>query len=69
MSISMHSVSVPVFVRMLRNLSAMLGKAEAHAQERKFARDLLGRHLAPAHNVLNNVIAEQADDVGRVGGD
>ncbi len=48
MSISMHSVSVPVFVRMLRNLSAMLGKAEAHAQERKFdVSVLLHARLAP----------------------
>lgn len=48
MSISMYSASVPVFVRALRNLSAWLDKAEAHAQARKFdASVLLGARLAP----------------------
>ena len=36
MSITMHSASVPVFVRMLKNLSAILDKAEEHAEARKF---------------------------------
>lgn len=36
MSISMHSASVPVFVRMLGNLVAWLDKAEAHAAQKKF---------------------------------
>ncbi|TRX76804.1 DUF1993 domain-containing protein [Pseudomonas mangiferae] len=35
MSLSMYPASIPVFVRMLRNLSALLAKAEAHAQARK----------------------------------
>lgn len=48
MSISMHSASVPVFVRMLSNLSAWLDKADAHAQGKKFdANVLLGMRLAP----------------------
>lgn len=48
MSISMHSVSVPVFVRMLKNLGAMLAKAQAHAEERKFdVAVLLHARLAP----------------------
>lgn len=48
MSISMHSASVPIFVRMLSNLLAFLDKAEAHATARKFdAAVLLGSRLAP----------------------
>jgi hypothetical protein len=35
MSISMYAGSVPVFSRILNNLSDMLGKAEAHATARK----------------------------------
>ena len=48
MSISMHSASVPVFVRMLGNLLAWLDKAEAHAAARKFEPNvLLAVRLAP----------------------
>ena len=48
MSISMHSASVPVFVRMLGNLSAWLEKAEAHARARKFETSVyLDTRLAP----------------------
>ncbi|CAG1018844.1 hypothetical protein BURC_03666 [Burkholderiaceae bacterium] len=48
MSISMHSASVPVFVRMLGNLLDWLDKAEAHAAAKKFdASVLLGTRLAP----------------------
>lgn len=48
MSISMHSASVPVFVRMLNNLLGWLDKAEAHAQARKFdSANYLGLRLAP----------------------
>lgn len=36
MSISMHSASAPVFVRMFENLGRWLEKAEAHAQAKKF---------------------------------
>jgi hypothetical protein len=36
MSISMHTLSVPVYARMLAGLSAWLDKAAAHAQARKF---------------------------------
>lgn len=36
MSISMHSASVPVFVKMFTNMLAWLDKAEAHAQAKKF---------------------------------
>ncbi|MGA9852045.1 MAG: DUF1993 domain-containing protein [Gammaproteobacteria bacterium] len=35
MSLSMYQASVPVFIRMLTNLSAILKKAEAHAETKK----------------------------------
>jgi uncharacterized protein len=48
MSLSMHSASVPVFVRMFDNLLRWLDKAEAHAQARKFdSANYLGLRLAP----------------------
>ncbi len=48
MSLSMHSASVPVFVRMLTNLNHWLDKAEAHAAAKKFdPAVLLGARLAP----------------------
>jgi uncharacterized protein len=48
MTMGMHAASVPVFVRMLKNLSSWLDKAEAHAQARKFdPAVLLGMRLAP----------------------
>ncbi len=36
MSLSLHSASVPVFVRGLNNLLSWLDKAQAHAEARKF---------------------------------
>ena len=48
MSITMHSASVPVFVRMLGNLGHWLEMAEAHAQAKKFDPAVyLGTRLAP----------------------
>ena len=48
MPLSMHSASVPVFVRMLNNLLAWLDKAEAHAKAKKFdPANYLGLRLAP----------------------
>jgi uncharacterized protein len=48
MSISMHSASAPVFVKMLGNVLGWLDKAEAHAAARKFdAANYLGLRLAP----------------------
>ncbi len=48
MTISMHSASVPIFVRMLGNLSICLDKAEAHAAEKKFESTVyLSSRLAP----------------------
>jgi uncharacterized protein len=48
MSISMHSASAPVFLKMLGNMLTWLDKAEAHAAARKFdAANYLGLRLAP----------------------
>ena len=48
MPLSMHSASVPVFVRTLNNMLAWLDKAEAHAEARKFdPANYLGLRLTP----------------------
>jgi hypothetical protein len=48
MSISMHSASVPVFIRMFANMTTWLDKAEAHAQARNFEPSVyLTARLAP----------------------
>lgn len=48
MPLSMHSASVPIFVRMLNNMQGWLDKAEAYAKARKFEpSNYLGLRLAP----------------------
>lgn len=48
MSITMHSASVPIFVRMLSNMTAWFDKAEAHAAAKKFDTAVyLSARLAP----------------------
>jgi hypothetical protein len=48
MSLSMHSASVPIFVRMFGNAQQWLNKAEEHAVARKFdPANYLGLRLAP----------------------
>lgn len=48
MSLSMYQATVPVYVRMLQNLSAILDKAAANAEARKFdAAILVNARLAP----------------------
>jgi hypothetical protein len=48
MSITMHSASVPIFVRMLGNMTAWIDKAEAHAAAKKFDPAVyLSARLAP----------------------
>lgn len=48
MSLTMYQASVPVFIRMLTNLSAVLKKGEAHAQTKKIEPAVLtGARLAP----------------------
>ena len=48
MTLSMHSASAPVFVRMLSNMLIWLDKAQAHAEAKKFdSVNYLGLRLAP----------------------
>jgi hypothetical protein len=48
MPLTMHSSTVPVFLRMLNNMLSWLDKAEAHAKARKFdPNNYLGLRLAP----------------------
>lgn len=48
MSLSMYQISVPVFQRMLTNLTGILEKAEAHAAAKKIEPDvLINARLAP----------------------
>ena len=48
MSISMYQSSAPIFIRMLNNLSAILDKAQAHAEAKKFdSANYLQARLAP----------------------
>jgi hypothetical protein len=48
MPLSMYQASIPPFVQMLNNLSAILDKAEAHARNRKIDPEvLLNYRLAP----------------------
>jgi hypothetical protein len=44
----MHEITAPTFVRMLKNLAAMLAKGEAHAKAKNFdPAILLNARLAP----------------------
>jgi hypothetical protein len=46
--VSMHAITAPTFVRMLKNLAAMLAKGEAHATAKNFdPAILLNARLAP----------------------
>ena len=48
MIISMYQASVPVYIRMLNNLSAIMEKAEAHAKEKNIGLDVFfNSRLAP----------------------
>lgn len=48
MSLSMYQISIPVFRRMLTNLTGILDKAEAHATTKKIEPDvLINARLAP----------------------
>ncbi len=64
MAISMHSASVPVFVRMSTNMLAWLSKAEAHANARKFdPNNYLGLRLAPDMLPFSRQIQIASDSV------
>ena len=41
MSISMYSASIPSFVRLLKNMDAILAKAESHAEAKKLGPTVL----------------------------
>lgn len=48
MTITMHSASAPIFVKMLENVLRWLDKAQAHAESRRFdSANYLGLRLAP----------------------
>jgi uncharacterized protein len=48
MSLSMYQASIPAFIQMLNNFSAILDKAEAHARNRQIEPEvLLSYRLAP----------------------
>lgn len=71
---SMHAVSAPVFARMLRNLSAILTKAEAHAKSKGAdPATLLNARLAPDMFPLTKQIQIATDHakgcVARLAGD
>jgi hypothetical protein len=62
MTISMYSASVPVFERMLRNLLAIIEKAEVNATERKIKPEVLAAsRLAPDMNPLSFQIQSATD--------
>jgi hypothetical protein len=62
MSLSMYQASVPLFVTMLTNLTAILEKAEAFAKERNIDEDiLLNWRLAPDMFPLTRQVQIAAD--------
>lgn len=62
MALTMYAASVPVFTRMLTNLSALLDKAEAYAAERKFdVNVLVSARLAPDMHPLSFQIQSATD--------
>ncbi len=64
MSLSMYQASVPVFVRMLTNLSAILKKGEVHAQGKKIDPAVFtGARLAPDMLPLVRQIQIASDQV------
>ncbi|MDB5505826.1 MAG: hypothetical protein JWR75_464 [Devosia sp.] len=62
MTFSIYTASVPVFTRMLTNLEAILGKAEAWATERKIEPAVLfNARLAPDMLPLSSQITSATD--------
>lgn len=62
MTVSMHAISVPVFVKTLGNLSAVLDKAAAHAEARKIDPSvLLGARLYPDMFALTRQVQLASD--------
>ena len=64
MSLSMHSISIPVFTRQLTNLSTILGIAAANAEARKIEQSvLLNSRLAPDMFPLSRQVQIACDTV------
>ena len=64
MSITMHSASAPVYIRMLNNMLGWLDKAEAHAKARKFdPNNFLSMRLTPDMLPLSAQIQIATDHV------
>ena len=64
MSLSMYQASVPAFLQMLNNLSAVLDKAEAYAGNRKIDTEvLLNYRLAPVRELSTKVTADAAEAI------
>ncbi len=62
MTISMYQASVPVFIRVLNNLAAILEKADQHAAARKIAPEvLLNSRLFPDMFPLSKQVQIAAD--------
>ena len=62
--ITMHSASVPTFVRIFSNMLVWLDKAQAHAEAKKFdAANYLGLRLAPDMLPLTRQIQIASDAV------
>ena len=62
MSLSMYQASAPCFVRMLKNLSAILDKGEAHADTKKIDHTVLtGDRLFPDMFALARQVQVAAD--------
>jgi hypothetical protein len=60
--VSMYAFSAPTFVRMLKNLSTVLGKAEAHAKAKNYdPAILLSARLAPDMFPLTRQVQIAAD--------
>jgi len=64
MSLSMYQASVPVFIRLLGNLSAILDKAAAHAEAKKIDPSVfINARLAPDMFPLNRQVQIASDGV------
>ncbi len=62
MSLSMHTASVPLFVRQLTSMLAWLDKAQTHAEARKFdTANYVGMRLAPDMLPLSRQIQIASD--------
>jgi hypothetical protein len=71
MALTMHSASVPLLARMLRNMNTWLDKAAAHAEAKKFdPKVFLSARLAPDMLPFTNQIQIASDNakgcVGRL---